>query len=205
MAKYSIEELMEVLAVKRGSIRVWKNRGKIVFNEFDEFDTSVTINAEFFNRKLEEKQGLREKPKTPTTGKNSKGATKKKKDITPKVEQPTQAKQPELVPQKSEYQKKKEELELIKLQRDIDLKDADLAKKHGDFINAKTAVDAIKRWSMAKDDYLLQQFEKRIQYICDREAIPADRAAKYIKEVPAIINEASKEATDKMKGVFGDE
>ena len=205
MAKYSIDELEVLLDVKRGSIRAWKSKGKIIFNEHGELDTTVPENNKWFQRKMDEKEGIIEKAQTPTTGfKKTKKAAQKTKTVSkPKGKEVVSREV--LRPEKTEYQKKKEELELKKLQRDVELKEAELAKRRGNFVDADKALEVMNRWSTSKDDHLMVLLEKRIRYICDREGVPADRSTRYIKEIPKMINEAAKESLKEMKEAFKDE
>lgn len=99
----------------------------------------------------------------------------------------------------NENKRKKDALEIAKLEKDNRLKQLEIEKKEGDFISMQEAMSIARDWAIEKDRIMLELMQKEIVRICSREAIPTDRAGKYKMKISEIINKASEEATNKLR------
>lgn len=105
----------------------------------------------------------------------------------------------------SENEKRQEELKLEKLQLETRLKQIEVSKQEGKYLESEKVYNAIKRWVSIYNSSLLEEMEKKIQYICNRENIDGSKAGKYKSEIPLIINECRNKAVDELENIFNNE
>lgn len=216
--KYTKDQLAELLRVPKRRISAWGSPSKktIIVGSDDCIDDSIDKNMKFINKKLREvsltpeekelvikktptmRKKVVQKEKVPTKNHNS---TKKEPPKVAKEKEKPKELSPE-IKLMNEADRRKSELQIVKLEQEARILKAKAEKAEGEFIDTAKALEAVRRWSMEKDKYLLQQLEKDIKYICDRESIPADRAARYRKKLPVTINQSSERATELLKKTF---
>lgn len=207
MPKYSKQELISLLGKPKNTIWAWcaPSKRTLIVGEDGLIDTALDKNRLFIEQKILEKgsspqkQTIKPRPGRKTAKVKIDDGEKEKKISKPK---PVDVEAEARIKAANDFEQEKRDLTLEKLREEVRIKRAEAESKEGEFIDASKAVAGVKQWSIEKDKYLLQQLDKHIKFICDREGVPADRSAKYKKEIVIIVNEASQIATDKLKTRF---
>jgi hypothetical protein len=101
-----------------------------------------------------------------------------------------------IIDEVNDYERKKRNLTIKKLEKEVRLKEIEIEKAEGDYISFEEACTIIKLWSQSRDTALLEAIETKIQIICVTAGLESDMMAKYLKDIPEILNKTS-ELTNK--------
>jgi hypothetical protein len=101
-----------------------------------------------------------------------------------------------IIDEVNDYERKKRNLTIKKLEKEVRLKEIEIEKAEGDYISFEEACTIIKLWSQSRDTALLEAIETKIQIICVKAGLESDMMAKYLKDIPEILNKTS-ELTNK--------
>jgi hypothetical protein len=207
--RYTKDDLAEMLGVQKKHISAWCSPSKrtIILDEDGLIDLSIEKNSKFVKRKMAEKlmpDESREKFKGKRVARKAEAQKQEKAESTPESNKP-KPKEPTpkvVVDYRTEQEKRKDELQIQKLEKENRLRQLEIERKEGNLMDATEAMVKIRKWSMFKDEELLKAIENKIKYICSRESIPNDRSGKYLAEIPQIINQCSEEANNRLKEEF---
>lgn len=198
MAKYTKKEVAEITGKPVKTVNAWCSPSKksLVLDADGCVDTALEKNKRFLDRKiLEKEQGVKLE-----TFRGAKKRVRKKpedKEEVKNIEQ-VQVVNP-IVEQMNEFDRKKQELQIQKMEADIRKKELEIEREEGDYIKTEDVIELIRSWSEARDKELCKMIEREIKYICDRESIAPDKTGRYVNKVPGIINEASAKAEERIQ------
>lgn len=99
--------------------------------------------------------------------------------------------------QMNAFEKRRQELQISKLEKENKLKEFEIETKMGDFVPLKDVVNALNFKTSELNKIFLSETEKYIQKICKREEIDVSDAIHYKKGVVELLNKIIKMAETK--------
>lgn len=201
---YTVKEVAYMLDKPEKWVHTYctPKRKSLIKDENKMIDTAIDSNRTFINkhqvreldgtqiRVHEEKTKIEEKPKKSTSG-------AKKTPVKKEVKEPVVRVVNEQVELLNAFDRRKQELQLEKMEKEAKLLDLKLERELGDYVSVPDVVNALRHKTTELNKIFLIETERYIQKICDREEIEISDAITYKKGVVELLNKIMKNAESK--------